>query len=300
MECGAECSFARPDPVEVRRRAAHLERPAGPEDHGQVDVLRGGDDAAHAIMTTDSRPKEVAVSVEMPGGRVIVGGAAKGVGMIHPNMATMLAFLTTDANVSQHLLQNILSQSVSKSFNQIDVDGDQSTNDTVLIFSNGNSDVSITPQSSHFDVFQRAISFVCTYLAKEIAKDGEGASKLIEVTVEKAKSESDALVASKSVAGSLLVKTAVYGRDPNWGRIMMAVGKTGIPLNESKIDIYINEIQIVSEGKAISYNVNSVVAALGKKEVGIKISLNIGDGFGQAWGSDLTEEYVVFNSAYTT
>ncbi|SVE24486.1 uncharacterized protein METZ01_LOCUS477340, partial [marine metagenome] len=200
----------------------------------------------------------------------------------------------------QHLLQNILSQSVSKSFNQIDVDGDQSTNDTVLIFSNGNSDVSITPESSYFDVFQRAISFVCTYLAKEIAKDGEGASKLIEVTVEKAKSESDALVASKSVAGSLLVKTAVYGRDPNWGRIMMAVGKTGIPLNESKIDIYINEIQIVSEGKAISYNVNSVVAALGKKEVGIKISLNIGDGFGQAWGSDLTEEYVVFNSAYTT
>ena len=145
-----------------------------------------------------------------------------------------------------------------------------------------------------------SISFVCTYLAKSIAKDGEGASKLIEVTVEKAKSESDALVASKSVAGSLLVKTAVYGRDPNWGRIMMAVGKTGIPLNESKIDIYINEIQIVSEGKAISYNVNSVVAALGKKEVSIKISLNIGDGFGQAWGSDLTEEYVVFNSAYTT
>jgi glutamate N-acetyltransferase/amino-acid N-acetyltransferase len=260
----------------------------------------GGDDFAKSILTTDTQTKQIAVSFEVEGKKVVVGGVGKGSGMIHPNMATMLAFLTTDANVSQHSLQKILSQSVSKSFNQIDVDGDQSTNDTVLIFSNGNSDVSITPESSHFDVLQRAISFVCTYLAKEIAKDGEGASKLIEVTVEKAKSESDALVASKSVVGSLLVKTAVYGRDPNWGRIMMAVGKTGIPLNESKIDIYINEIQIVSEGKAISYNVNSVVAALGKKEVAIKISLNIGDGFGQAWGSDLTEEYVVFNSAYTT
>ena len=260
----------------------------------------GGDDFAKSILTTDTRTKQIAVSFEVEGGKVVIGGVAKGSGMIHPNMATMLAFLTTDAKVTQDLLQNILSQSVIKSFNQIDVDGDQSTNDTVLIFSNGNSGISITPKSSHFDVFQRAISFVCTYLAKQIAKDGEGASKLIEVTVEKAASESDALLASKSVAGSLLVKTAVYGRDPNWGRIMMAVGKTSIPLNESKIDIYINEIQIVSEGKAISYNVNSVVVALGKKEVNIKISLNIGDGFGQAWGSDLTEEYVVFNSAYTT
>ncbi len=219
--------------------------------------------------------------------------------MIHPNMATMLAFITTDASIEKDLLQKILSEAIKKSFNQTDVDGDQSTNDTVLIFANGKSGVNIDDKDIS-NLFSEAVTKICQYLAKEIAKDGEGASKLIEVTVEGAKSDNDALLASRSVASSLLVRTAVYGRDPNWGRILMAVGKTGIDLEESKIDLYINGIQIASEGKGIAYNVQSVITALGKKEVLIKVSLNIGNGYGQAWGSDLTEEYVIFNSAYTT
>ena len=258
-----------------------------------------GKEFAKSILTTDKKTKEIALVIELGDQRVNLAGVAKGSGMIHPNMATMLAFITTDAKIEKELLQKILSEAIKKSFNQTDVDGDQSTNDTVLIFANGKSGVNIDHKDIS-NVFSEAVTKICQYLAKEIAKDGEGASKLIEVTVEGAKSDNDALLASRSVASSLLVRTAVYGRDPNWGRILMAVGKTGIHLEESKIDLYINEIQIASEGKAIAYNVQSVITALGKEEVSIKVSLNIGSGYGQAWGSDLTEEYVIFNSAYTT
>ena len=258
-----------------------------------------GKEFAKSILTTDKKTKEIALVIELGDQRVNLAGVAKGSGMIHPNMATMLAFITTDAKIEKELLQKILSEAIKKSFNQTDVDGDQSTNDTVLIFANGKSGVNIDHKDIS-NVFSEAVTKICQYLAKEIAKDGEGASKLIEVTVEGAKSDNDALLASRSVASSLLVRTAVYGRDPNWGRILMAVGKTGIDLEESKIDLYINEIQIASEGKAIAYNVQSVITALGKEEVSIKVSLNIGSGYGQAWGSDLTEEYVIFNSAYTT
>ena len=258
-----------------------------------------GKEFAKSILTTDKKTKEIALVIELGDQRVNLAGVAKGSGMIHPNMATMLAFITTDAKIEKELLQKILSEAIKKSFNQTDVDGDQSTNDTVLIFANGKSGVNIDHKDIS-NVFSEAVTKICQYLAKEIAKDGEGASKLIEVTVEGAKSDNDALLASRSVASSLLVRTAVYGRDTNWGRILMAVGKTGIDLEESKIDLYINEIQIASEGKAIAYNVQSVITALGKEEVSIKVSLNIGSGYGQAWGSDLTEEYVIFNSAYTT
>ena len=258
-----------------------------------------GKEFAKSILTTDKKTKEIALVIESGNKKINLAGVAKGSGMIHPNMATMLAFLTTDANIEKELLQKILSKAIKKSFNQTDVDGDQSTNDTVLIFANGKSGVNIDDKDIS-NLFSEGVTKICQYLAKEIAKDGEGASKLIEVTVEGAKSDNDALLASRSVASSLLVRTAVYGRDPNWGRILMAVGKTGIDLEESKIDLYINGIQIASEGKGIAYNVQSVITALGKKEVLIKISLNIGNGYGQAWGSDLTEEYVIFNSAYTT
>ena len=258
-----------------------------------------GKEFAKSILTTDKKTKEIALIIELGDKKINLAGVAKGSGMIHPNMATMLAFITTDANIEKELLQKILSKAIKKSFNQTDVDGDQSTNDTVLIFANGKSGVNIDDKDIS-NLFSEAVTKICQYLAKEIAKDGEGASKLIEVTVEGAKSDNDALLASRSVASSLLVRTAVYGRDPNWGRILMAVGKTGIDLEESKIDLYINGIQIASEGKGIAYNVQSVITALGKKEVLIKISLNIGNGYGQAWGSDLTEEYVIFNSAYTT
>jgi glutamate N-acetyltransferase/amino-acid N-acetyltransferase len=221
--------------------------------------------------------------------------------MIHPNMATMLAFTTTDANVDPAFLQQTLSAAVKLSFNQIDVDGDQSTNDAVLLMANGAaSGAVISGGDDASEAFAEAVLQVCQHLAIEIARDGEGATKLIEVIVAGAHTEDDALKASRECASSLLVKTAVYGRDPNWGRIFMAVGKAQITLDESKIDCYVNDIQIVANGEAIAYNIQSVVSALGSDEVRLRVDLNVGNGRGMAWGCDLTEEYVVFNSAYTT
>ena len=261
----------------------------------------GGGEFAKAILTTDKRSKEIAVSFEADGITHTVGGVSKGSGMIHPNMATMLAFTTTDANVDPAFLQETLSNAVKLSFNQIDVDGDQSTNDTVILMANGAANGALLKGGNNAaDAFAQAVLEVCKHLAIEIARDGEGATKLIEVTVEGAYSNDDALKASRACAASLLVKTAVYGRDPNWGRIFMAVGKSGIKLDESKINCYVNDIQIVADGKGISYNVQSVVSALGDDEVRLRVNLNVGNGSGQAWGCDLTEEYVVFNSAYTT
>lgn len=257
---------------------------------------------AKAIMTTDTHAKHIAVQYEATdGSTVTVGGCAKGAGMIHPNMATMLCFISTDADVEQSFLQSTLSDAVTLSFNQIDIDGDQSTNDTVALLANGASgSPRVAGGDEDSERFASAVKYVNRYLAIELARDGEGARHLITAVVEGAESDVDARKAARSVAASLLVRTAVYGRDPNWGRIMMAVGKTGIPLVESRIDIFVNGIQIVHEGKAIAYNVQSVIAALDRPEVELRVNLNCGDGFGEAWGCDLTEEYVVFNSAYTT
>ncbi len=278
-------------------------------DHTPRVNVRGGDDGANAslefakaIMTTDTHPKQIAVEYEASdGSSVTVGGCAKGAGMIHPNMATMLCFISTDADVEGAFLQSVLSDAVTLSFNQIDIDGDQSTNDTVAILANGASG---SPRVAGGDAdsarFADAVKFVNRHLAIELARDGEGARHLISAVIEGANSDADARKAARSVAASLLVRTAVYGRDPNWGRIMMAVGKTGIPLVESEIEIFVNGIQIVADGKAIAYNTQSVIAALDQPEVELRVNLNCGDGFGEAWGCDLTEEYVVFNSAYTT
>jgi glutamate N-acetyltransferase/amino-acid N-acetyltransferase len=260
-----------------------------------------GDEFAASIMTTDTHQKAIAVRVDIGGSTVTIGGCAKGSGMIHPNMATMLAFLTTDAATEKGFLQKTLSHAVTLSFNQIDIDGDQSTNDTVLLLANGAAGNSaLTADSDDAEAFAEAVDYVCRWLAREMARDGEGAQTLIEVTVEGAHSDEDARLAARSVSASLLVRTAVYGKDPNWGRILMAVGKSQIPLTEAKIEVFVNDIQIVHEGKAISYSIPSVVSALGENEVRLRVSLNVGDGFGEAWGCDLTEEYVVFNSAYTT
>ena len=261
----------------------------------------GGHTFARAVMTTDTRAKEIAVSFKAGAKTVTVGGCAKGAGMIHPNMATMLAFMTTDAAVEQAFLRKTLSDAVELSFNQIDVDMDTSTNDTVLLLANGAAENAVLKGGGAASrAFATAVGQVCEHLAKEIARDGEGAKHLIECTVDGARSESDARVMARSVVSSPLVKTAVYGRDPNWGRIMMAIGKTMLPLDESKIQIFVNGIQIVEAGIAIPYSVQSVVAALGEPEVFLRVSLNTGKGKGVAWGSDLTEGYVVENSAYTT
>ena len=269
---------------------------------GNVELTdNGGAAFARAIMTTDTRPKEIAVSVDIGGTKVTLGGAAKGVGMVHPNMATMLAFISTDADVESGFLQSALSEAVDTSFNMIDVDGDTSTNDSVLVFANGMAGGGqITEGSAAAGVFTEALTYVCVALAKKLASDGEGARTLVEVVVDGAASDDDARKAARSVASSLLVKAMVHGRDPNWGRVMMAIGKSGADFDESKVDLFIAGIQMVHEGVAIPYLKDAVISAMAADEVRLSVDLNGGDASATAWGCDLTEEYVTFNSAYST
>lgn len=261
---------------------------------------KSGNSFARAIMTTDTRPKEFAISVEISGKKITIGGAAKGAGMIHPNMATMLCFLTTDADLEQGYAQDTLKEAVDASFNMIDVDGDQSTNDTVILMANGASDGDAIMDDSDGAAFREALTYVCQALAKELVRDAEGAQRLIEVMVDGARTKADARVAARSVANSLLVKTMVHGRDPNWGRIMMAVGKSGAEIDESKIDIYVNGIQIVHDGVSIPYSRESVVGSMSGADIVFSVGLNQGEENASAWGCDLTEAYVIENSAYST
>ncbi len=261
----------------------------------------GGTDFSKSIMTTDSHNKEIAVSFTVDGKSARLGGAAKGVGMIHPNMATMLCFMTTDANVEPQFLQDSLSEAVGGSFNMIDVDGDQSTNDTVIILANGASGSSIIEKDTDAAMaFTEALRYVTTELAKELVRDGEGAQRLMEVMVEGALTSEEAKKAARSVVSSLLVKSMLHGQDPNWGRIMMAIGKAGVQLDENKLDIYVSDIHIVHQGVAIPYYKDAVVSAMGSEEVTFRVALNLGQASAVAWGCDLTEEYVIFNSAYST
>ena len=261
--------------------------------------ISGGERFSRAIITTDSKTKNVSVEVNSKNGSYKIGGVAKGSGMIHPKMGTMLSYITTDADISSSNLTKILRKSVKNSFNQIDIDGDTSTNDTVVIMSNGASGNKIDTNED-IDKFQEALDYVTQHLARLIAEDGEGISHLITVEVKGAKNENDALEVSNAVVSSSLVKTAIFGKDPNWGRIMMAIGNANAEILRDKIKIYVNGIQIAEEGKSISFHYQSVLSALNKFQIDIVIDLGIGDGRGMAWGSDLTEEYVIFNSAYTT
>ena len=260
-----------------------------------------GHSLARAIMTTDTHPKDMAISLKIGGRKITLGGAAKGVGMIHPNMATMLCFLSTDASVEQGFLQGALTEAVNVSFNMIDVDGDESTNDTVLLLANGEAGGPVIEAGSgSAGAFQEALTYICTSLAKELARDGEGAQRLIEVVLEGAETVADARKAAREIASSSLVKAMVHGRDPNWGRIVMALGKSGVELDESKIDIFINDIHIVHQGMPIPFLKDAVVSAMSVPDVQFRVSLDIGDAGATAWGCDLTEEYVIFNSAYST
>ena len=262
----------------------------------------GGHDFARSIMTTDTRHKDIAVSVDLDGRKAIIGGAAKGVGMIHPNMATMLAFVATDAPVEQGFLQAALSRAVDASFNMCSVDGDQSTNDTALAFANGQAGgAEVAAGTPAADAFEDALTYVCQSLAKEMVRDGEGAKKLIEVTVGGANSLADARKAARDISTSSLVKAMVHGNDPNWGRIMMALGKSGADMLESRIDIFVDDIQIVQDGIAIPFYRDAVVSAMASSpDVRFLVNLNMGGHDATAWGCDLTEEYVTFNSAYST
>ena len=261
----------------------------------------GGNSFARSIMTTDTHPKEVAISTQIDGREIVIGGCAKGSGMIHPNMATMLSFITTDAAVEPSFLQQSLKNAADSSFNMIDIDGDQSTNDTLVVLANGRAGGDeICGGTPAGEEFQEALTYVCVELAKLMARGGEGATHLIEVTVEGACTLQEARLGARKIVSSLLVKAMIYGRDPNWGRVMMALGNSGIDFEESDVDIFVNEIHIVHEGMSIAYLKDAVVSSMSEEEVRIKVRVGSGEGTASAWGCDLTEGYVIENSAYST
>ncbi len=261
----------------------------------------GGHELARAMMTTDTVPKETAVAIRAGDSEFTIGGVTKGSGMIHPNLATMLCFLTTDAAVDIDFLKLALRRAADISFNMVTIDGDTSPNDIVLIMANGLAENEpISPGSQLADAFQQALAQVCIYLAKSIAQDGEGASQLIEVTVNGAPSATEARLAARTVVASPLVKAAVHGSDPNWGRILAAVGRSGVAVVESKIDLYIGQICLVKAGRPLPFNTSSLKRILSGSEVLITLHLNLGTDTATAWGCDLSEEYVTINSQYTT
>jgi len=267
-------------------------------------ALRGGElagsAAARAIMTTDTRPKQAAAQAEVGSGQTItVGGMAKGSGMIHPNLATMLAFLTTDADASPDLLQQVLRDAVERTFNQVSVDGDTSTNDMVVLLASGASGVAVTDGSDAATALAEAVLTVSRSLATQIAADGEGARTLIDVTVSGAYSDADARRIARAVASSSLVKSAVHGGDPNWGRIASAAGQVAEELDPERLRICIGE-QVVFAGEPVPYVERRATRALKGGVVHLQLDLGLGEGAGEAWGCDLSAEYVAINSEYRT
>ena len=260
----------------------------------------GGADAATAILTTDTHPKSIAVEFELDGRPVRIGGMAKGAGMIAPNMATMLAFMTTDATVSSGLLQSRLSAAVGRSFHRITVDGDTSTNDTVLLLANRQAEAArITPQHG-LSRFQEALDYVAVHLAREIVSDGEGATRTVEVRVCGAASDADARKIARTIAGSLLVKTAIAGGDPNWGRVMAAAGRAGVRFRPELVDLSLGKVQVVRGGAVCSYRTSAARSAATAREVLITLDLNAGSHEAIIWTCDLTQDYVRINAEYHT
>lgn len=263
-----------------------------------VDKLApdGGSDAAQAIMTTDTFSKEYTVSFNIDGLEVKIGGMSKGSGMIEPNMATMLAVITTDAQISSELLMDALKKAVDISFHAITIDGDTSTNDTVAILANGESGAEITPEN--IAVFQEGLNQVCTKLAKLIVRDGEGATKFIEVEVVGAMSDADAKIAAKAIANSNLVKTAFFGQDANWGRIVCAVGYSTVPVDENTIDVYYGDEKLVENGHPITYDKAKVNEYLKEKDIKVTVDLKLGEGISRVWTCDFSYDYVKINADY--
>jgi glutamate N-acetyltransferase / amino-acid N-acetyltransferase len=261
----------------------------------------GGAAAARAILTTDLVPKESAVTLKLGGRRITVGGMAKGSGMIHPNMATMLAVVTSDAPLDPDFARSALKAAADRTFNQVSVDRDTSTNDTLVLLTNGAAGGEpIRAGTAEAELFGAALERVCRDLARAIARDGEGATRLIEATVTNARDESEACQAARSIVQSNLLKAAVYGRDPNWGRIIAAVGNAGIPIDQDAIDIFVGDVQVAKGGAAVPFDKLALSEAMGADEVKIRVALNLGTASGQAWGCDLTEGYVHINADYTT
>ena len=262
-----------------------------------------GENAATAIMTTDTHKKEIAVECTLGGKTVTIGGMCKGAGMIHPNMATMLGFITTDCNISKELLNKALKEVIPDTFNMVSVDRDTSTNDTVLLLANGlagNQEIVIEDQD--YQIFKEALYYVNEYLAKAIAGDGEGATKLLEVQVHNADTVQQAKVIAKSVCTSPLVKTAVYGNDANWGRLLCAMGYSGEQFDPYNVDLSVasefGELQLVAKGMATDYSEELATKILSSSEVKAIIDIHNGDCKAIAWGCDLTYDYVKINADY--
>ena len=263
----------------------------------------GSDAAAHAIMTTDTVKKELAVETVIGGKTVRMGGIAKGSGMIHPNMCTMLGFLTTDVNISKELLQEALSDNVKDTYNMVSVDGDTSTNDTVLLLANGQAgNKEITEKNEDYSKFTEALGYVNTWLSKHIAADGEGATALFEVKVIHAESKEQAVTLSKSIITSNLTKAAIFGHDANWGRILCAMGYSGAKFDPEKVDLYFEsaagKLKIIEDGVATGYSEEEATKILSEKEVTAIADIKMGEAQAAAWGCDLTYDYVKINADY--
>ena len=268
-----------------------------------ADTQEAGTQAAEAIMTTDTRSKQVAVTVDIKGKKVTVGGMCKGAGMIHPNMATMLCFITSDANIEKSALQKMTSAIVDDSFNMISVDGDTSTNDTVLVMANGMAEnKEITEKDADYEAFREGLLYVNQSLAKQIAGDGEGCTRLFEVHVAGADSKENAKILSKSVVTSSLTKAAIYGKDANWGRILCALGYAGVDFDPVKVDISLKSadgvIEIVKDGIATDYSEDEATKVLSADAVTADIDVHNGVFEATAWGCDLTHDYVTINADY--
>ena len=262
-------------------------------------------DAAEGIMTTDTRLKEIAISFDIDGHECKIGGIAKGSGMIHPNMATMLVFITTDCSISAEMLKKALSSDIQNTFNMVSVDGDTSTNDMVSILANGMAgNPEITKEGEAFDKFMKALNTLTIYLCRKIAGDGEGATKLLECEVSGAKDEQNAKIISKSVICSSLVKSAMFGSDANWGRVLCAIGYSGAEVDVNKVFVSFvskkGEISVCENGAGVDFSEEIAKEILLEDEITIKITLGDGDGHAVAWGCDLTYDYVKINGDYRT
>ncbi|WP_435922702.1 bifunctional glutamate N-acetyltransferase/amino-acid acetyltransferase ArgJ [Paenibacillus sp. DYY-L-2] len=261
----------------------------------------GAEQFCQAILTTDLVKKEVCVSLAVDGREVVIAGAAKGSGMIHPNMATMLAFVTTDAAVEPQALQQLLGETTDLTFNMITVDGDTSTNDMLVAMASGLADNRpLAPGHPDWEAFAAAFGHVCRTLAQAIARDGEGATRLVEVTVQGAVTDESARAIAKTVIGSSLVKSAVFGADANWGRIIAAVGRAGEPVNPETVDIRLGDIVVLSGSRPIPFDEDEALVYLQGDTVVIHVDLHNGNGSATAWGCDLTYDYVRINAAYRT
>jgi glutamate N-acetyltransferase / amino-acid N-acetyltransferase len=259
-----------------------------------------GNTFSEAIMTTDTRPKRIALEFQIEGRTVCLGGVTKGAGMIYPNMATMLSYLTTDAALEYEWMKAELHTAVADSFNMMAIDGDMSTNDTCILFANGLAGISpIDAQHPEAGTFREALRRVTQYLAREMARDGEGATKLMTVHVHGARDKADAVKAARAITVSPLWQCALAGGDPNWGRIVAALGASGCELDQSNYDIFIGDVQVMKQGMAAQYNQDNARAAMAGKEVTIAIDLHLGERKATAWGCDLTHGYIDENTLYT-